>query len=120
MIPKVEPSLLENVAKNLARHGLSSKAYVQLGLPGQDRQDILFTLKVLLDLGLSPRATGSTPFWKLARMSVEELDRIDLSQWDRKSYFHPRMGLSYREFLAIVHDLKGYIKENEELLKWVA
>lgn len=120
MIPKMEPSLLEKVASNLADHGISSKAYVQLGLPGQSREDILYTLKVLLDLGLSPRPTGSTPFWKLAKMSVEELDRTDLTKWDRKSYFDPRTGLSYREFLAIVNDLKGYLKENEELLKWVA
>lgn len=120
MIPKMEPSLLEKVSSNLSKHGISSKAYVQLGLPGQSREDILYTLKVLLDLGLSPRPTGSTPFWKLAKMSVEELDKTDLSKWDRKSYFEPRSGLSYREFMAIVHDLKGFVKENEELLKWVA
>lgn len=119
-IPKIEPSLLEKVADNFSRHGISSKAYIQLGLPGQSREDILHTLKVLLDLGLSPRPTGSTPFWKLAKMTVEELDQTDLTKWDRKSYFDPRSGLSYREFLAIVNDLKGYLKENEELLEWVA
>jgi len=120
MIPKMEPSLLEKVAANLKKHGVSSKAYVQMGLPGQSREDILYTLKVLIELGLSPRPTGSTPFWKLAKMTVEELDQTDLTKWDRKSYFDPRIGLSYREFLAIVHDVKGYLKDNQEILKWVA
>jgi hypothetical protein len=120
MIPKLEPSLLEKVAANLKKYGVSSKAYVQMGLPGQSRDDILYTLKVLLDLGLTPRPTGSTPFWKLAKMTVEELDTADLSRWDRKSYFEPRTGMSYREFLAIVHDPVGYLMGDEELLKWAA
>lgn len=120
MIPKMEPSLLEKVAANLAAHGVSSKAYVQMGLPGQTREDILFTLETLMGLGLKPRPTGSTPFWKLAKMTVEELDQTDLSKWNRKSYFDPRIGLTYREFMAIVHDPVGYLNDNEELLKWAA
>lgn len=120
MIPKMEPSLLETVARNLQKYGVTSKAYVQMGLPGQTRDDIVYTLKYLIDLGLSPRPTGSTPFWRLAKMTVEELDQTDLSRWDRKSYFEPRTGLSYREFLAIVHDVKGFIKDCEEDQAWVA
>jgi radical SAM superfamily enzyme YgiQ (UPF0313 family) len=120
MIPKMEPSLLEKVAANLKKYGVTSKAYVQLGLPGQGRADILYTLKVLMDLGLSPRPTGSTPFWKLAKMSVEELDQTDLSKWDRKSYFDPRIGLSYREFLSIVNDPVAFCATNQELLEWAA
>jgi radical SAM superfamily enzyme YgiQ (UPF0313 family) len=120
MIPKMEPSLLEKVAGNLAKYGVTSKAYVQMGLPGQTREDILYTLKTLMDLGLKPRPTGSTPFWKLAKMTVEELDQTDLTKWDRKSYFEPRVGLTYREFLAIVHDPVRYLSDNRELLRWVA
>lgn len=120
MIPKVEPSLLEKVAANLAKYGVSSKAYVQLGLPNQNKEDIIHTLKVLIDLGLKPRATGSTPFWKLAGMSVEELDATDLTRWDRKSYYDPRTGLTYREFLGLVHDPEGFLMGDEELLRWAA
>lgn len=120
MIPKMEPSLLEKVASNLAKYGVTSKAYVQMGLPGQQREDILYTFKVLMDLGLKPRPTGSTPFWKLAKMTVEELDAVDLTKWDRKTYFDPRIGLTYREFLAIVHDPVGFLTENKELLQWAA
>lgn len=120
MIPKMEPSLLEKVAKNLSKFNVTSKAYVQMGLPGQTRDDILYTLKVLLDLGLKPRVTGSTPFWKLAKMTVEELDATDLTRWDRKTYFDPRVGLTYREFLAIINDPVGYLTESGGLLEWAA
>jgi len=120
MIPKMEPSLLEKVAANLKKYGVSAKAYVQMGLPGQCKEDILYTLKTLMDLGLKPRPTGSTPFWKLAKMTVEELDAEDLTRWDRKSYFDPRIGLTYGEFLAIVHDPVNYLNDNEELLQWAA
>jgi radical SAM superfamily enzyme YgiQ (UPF0313 family) len=120
MIPKMEPSLLEKVAANLVKYGVTSKAYVQLGLPNQTKEDIIYTLKVLVDLGLKPRPTGSTPFWKLAKMSVEELDATDLTRWDRKTYYDPRTGLTYREFLGIVHDPVGFLMGDEELLKWAA
>lgn len=120
MIPKVEPTLLEKVAANLRRYGVSSKAYVQLGLPGQSRKDIVHTLQVLMGLGLAPRPTGSTPFWKLAKMTVEELDKTDLTKWDRKSYYEPRVGLTYREFMGLVHDPVGFIGAGEGLPEWVA
>lgn len=102
LMPKVDPAKLAAVARNFQKYKVSPKAYVQVGLPGQTREDLLHTLDVLTDLGIKPRFTGSTPFWKLARMSQEELDRIDLSQWDRKSYYDPRCGLTYREFYQLI------------------
>ena len=120
MMPKVDPGNLERVAANLRKYGVRGKAYIQLGLPGQNREDVLYSLKVLSDLGLKPRPTGSTPFWKLARMSVSELDATDLSHWDRKTYFEPRTGFSYGEFYSIISDPSGYIKARKEAGEWAA
>lgn len=120
MMPKVDPSNLEKVATNLQRHGVRGKAYLQIGLPGQSREDVLYSLKFLSDLGLKPRPTGSTPFWKLARMTVEELDRTDLSHWDRKTYFEPRTGQTYGEFHSIISDPAAYIKARKEAGEWAA
>jgi radical SAM superfamily enzyme YgiQ (UPF0313 family) len=120
MMPKVDPGNLERVAANLKKYGVRGKAYIQLGLPGQDREDVMYSLRVLSDLGLKPRPTGSTPFWKLARMTVEELDATDLSHWDRKTYFEPRTGLSYGEFYSIISDPSGYIKARKEAGEWAA
>lgn len=102
LIPKVDMGLIEKVADNFRRYKVKPKAYVQIGLPGQTRADLMYTLKVLTELGIKPRFTGSTPFWKLAGMSLEELDRIDLRRWDRKSYYEPRCGLSEREFYQLI------------------
>lgn len=120
MMPKVDPSNLEKVAANLKKHGVRAKAYIQLGLPGQSREDVLYSLKFLSDLGLKPRPTGSTPFWKLAQMTVEELDAADLSHWDRKTHFEPRTGFTYGEFYSIISDPAAYIKARKEAGEWAA
>ncbi|MGE0489804.1 MAG: radical SAM protein [Vulcanimicrobiota bacterium] len=119
LIPKVDVNLLGKVAANFKRYKISSKAYIQLGLPGQKREDILYTLGYLRDLGFKVRPTGSTPFWRLARMSVEELDATDLSCWDRKSYYEPRSGLSYREFYQLITAPTSF-EPDEEVSAWAA
>ncbi len=113
LMSKVDITQLEQVARNFEKYQVSPKAYVQIGLPGQTRQDLLHTLDVLRDLGIKPRFTGSTPFWKLARMTVEELDAIDLRHWDRKSYYDPRCGLSYREFYQLITSPKTFVSDEE-------
>jgi radical SAM superfamily enzyme YgiQ (UPF0313 family) len=116
--PKVDESLLRTVARNFARHGVVGKAYTQIGLPGQQRADILYTHHFLRDLGFEVRATGSTPFWKLRRMSVAELDDTDLVCWDRKSFYDPSCGLSPREFHQIITAPTAFVED--EVLQCVA
>ncbi len=111
LIPKVDLNRFEQVAANFKKYGVSAKAYIQLGLPGQKREDIFYSLKYLQDLGFKVRPTGSTPFWKLARMTVEELDQEDLSRWDRKSYYEPRSGLSKREFYHLITSPKDFVSD---------
>ncbi|MEW6281456.1 MAG: radical SAM protein [Candidatus Eremiobacterota bacterium] len=117
LTPKVDERLLEQVAANFHRHGVEGKAYTQVGLPGQRREDVLYTHRLLLDLGFTPRPTGATPFWKLRSKSVEELDAMDLSRWDRKSYFDPRCGLSLAEFFQLITSPRSF--QAQEAL-WVA
>lgn len=110
-LSKVDWNSLHQVAKNFKRHGVLGKAYVQIGLPGQTREDVFFTYALLTDLGLRPRFTGSTPFWKLATMTVEQLDQEDLRRWDRKSYYDPRCGLSFGEFYTLITSPKSFVLE---------
>jgi radical SAM superfamily enzyme YgiQ (UPF0313 family) len=105
---KVDCDSLHQVSKHFRRFGVLAKAYVQIGLPGQTREDVLFTHSLLTDLGLRPRFTSSTPFWKLAQMTVEQLDQEDLRRWDRKSYYDPRCGLSYAEFYTLITSPKSF------------
>jgi radical SAM superfamily enzyme YgiQ (UPF0313 family) len=104
LTPKVNERKLERVALNLHRHGVEGKAYTQVGLGGQRREDVLYTHRVLLDLGFTIRPTGATPFDRLRRLTVEQLDQLDLARWDRKSYFEPSCGLSRREFYHLITD----------------
>ncbi len=102
LTPKVQERLLEQVAENLRRHGVEGKAYTQVGLAGQRREDVLYTHRVLRDLGFTVRPTGATPFHRLKATPVAELDRLDLDRWDRKSFFDPACGLSLGEFYHMI------------------
>jgi anaerobic magnesium-protoporphyrin IX monomethyl ester cyclase len=102
LTPKVQERLLERVAGNLHRYGVEGKAYTQVGLAGQRREDVLYTHRLLHNLGFTLRPTGATPFHLLRSKSVAELDRLDLTRWDRKSYFNPGCGLNRREFFHLI------------------
>jgi radical SAM superfamily enzyme YgiQ (UPF0313 family) len=102
LTPKVQERFLEQVAGNLNRHGVEGKAYTQVGLAGQRREDVLYTHRVLRNLGFTVRPTGATPFHLLRSKSVAELDQLDLTRWDRKSFFDPSCGLSRREFFHLI------------------
>jgi hypothetical protein len=102
LTPKVAERHLERVARNLARHGVLGKAYTQVGLPGQQRRDVIYTHRVLRDLGFMPRPTGATPFDRLRDLSAAELDSLELARWDRKSFYNPDCGLSQAEFYQLI------------------
>ena len=91
-----------------ARCGVSLTAYVQVGLPGQRRADVFYTLRRLRELGYRLRPTGHTPFHRLAAMTVDDLDRLDLYAWDRKSFWSPESGLTRGELLTLVGDPESF------------
>lgn len=93
---------IEHVAEVLHRHGVEGKAYTQIGLAGQRREDVLYTHARMIELGFTVRATGATPFHLLRGLSVAELDALDLTLWDRKSFYDPGCGLSRREFFQLL------------------
>lgn len=111
LTPKVRERLLEQVARNLRTYGVEGKAYTQIGLAGQRREDVLYTHRVLGDLGIAARPTGATPFERLRSMTVEELDRVDLTAWDRKSFFEPACGLSRREFFHLIASPSTFVPD---------
>ncbi|HEY7424808.1 MAG TPA: hypothetical protein VH682_11310 [Gemmataceae bacterium] len=112
LTPKVQERLLEQVAANLHRHGVEGKAYTQIGLAGQRREDVLYTHRVLRDLGLTVRPTGATPFHLLRSKTVAELDQLDLTRWDRKSFFDPACGLTRREFYHLITSPNTFVPED--------
>ncbi len=113
LTPKVAEHRLESAARNLQRHGIEGKSYTQIGLSGQHREDVLYTHRVLLELGLTVRPTGATPFDLLRSMTVVELDGLDLSRWDRKTFFDPNCGLTRREFYHLVTSPATFVPDDE-------
>jgi radical SAM superfamily enzyme YgiQ (UPF0313 family) len=114
LTPKVQERLLEQVAGNLHRYGVEGKAYTQVGLPGQRREDVLYTHRVLCSLGFTVRPTEATPFHLLQGKSVAELDQLDLTRWDRKSFFDPACGLSWREFLHLITSPGTFVPDDHK------
>jgi hypothetical protein len=112
LTPKLDERLLEQVATNLNRHAVEGKGYTQVGLAGQRREDVLYTHRVLRDLGFTVRPTGATPFHRLRSKPVAELDQLDLTLWDRKSFFDPACGLSRREFFHLITSPGTFVPED--------
>lgn len=102
LTPKVVERRLEQVAELLHRYDVEPKAYTQIGLKGQNRDDVLYTHRVCLDLGFTVRPTGATPFHLLRHMTVDQLDQLDLTRWDRKSFFDEACGLSLSDFYRMI------------------
>ncbi len=110
---KVAEERLDLVQRNLSRAGVQGKAYVQLGLPGQSRQDVLHTCEVLLRLGFKIRATGATPFHTLRGLTLAQLENLELERWDRKSFYRPDCGLTPYEFHKLLNDPEGFVSVPE-------
>ena len=95
---KTDLAKLEELSGWLQSCGIHSKAYIMVGMPRQTINDVTYTIDVLQGLGYAVRPTGYTPFQKLSALSVQEIDEINLDEWDRKSFFSEDAGMSYREF----------------------
>lgn len=114
LVGKFHEHQLVRVAENLRRHGVEGKAYTQVGLAGQCRDDVIYTHRALRDLGFTVRPTGATPFHLLRGKTVQELDQLDLTKWDRKSYYNPACGLSRREFLHLITSPATFGTRNDQ------
>ena len=93
---------LQKIARILQSNGVEGKAYTQIGLPGQRREDVLHTHARMQEFGFTVRPTGATPFQQLRQLSVEQLDALDLGKWDRKSFYNAACGLSRLEFFQLL------------------
>ena len=66
------------------------------------------------NLGFTVRPTGATPFHLLRSKSVAELDQLDLTRWDRKSFFDPACGLSQREFFHLITSPGTFVPDDSK------
>jgi hypothetical protein len=83
---KTSLAQLEAIACWIAEAGISCKAYMMAGMPGQTECDLLYTYLTTVHMNFIPRVSTYTPFHQLRQLTVETLDRLDLARYDRKSF----------------------------------
>lgn len=83
---KVAEKSLVQISDWMKELKLQCKTYIMANYPGQTEIDLLYTYRVCQDLHFIPRVSTYTPFELLEKMTVSQLDKIDLSKYDRKSY----------------------------------
>lgn len=103
---KTDLLALEKLSNWLNKYGVQSTAFIMIGMPEQQLSDVAFTIDKLESLGYRVRPTAYTPFHKLSNLSVDELDNLNLEQWDRKSLWNNDSKIKYREFHQLL--LRSY------------
>lgn len=105
---KSSTDAIERAAKNCADAGISLKALVMAGYPGQSGKALVETREFLTGLGLSVRFTGYTPLQKLMTLSAKELDALCLERFDRRTYYDAESSMSNEDFFDALTRNGGY------------
>jgi len=103
---KADLLALQNLSLWLQKSKVQSTAFVMIGTADQEQSDVDFTINQLESMSYKVRPTAYTPFHKLSSFSVEELDNMNLENWDRKSLWSENSKIEYREFHRLL--LRSY------------
>jgi anaerobic magnesium-protoporphyrin IX monomethyl ester cyclase len=68
------------------KYNIIIKCLLMAGIPGQNEKDIAYTVKTLLEMGIPFRYTLYTPLNELTDKSIEDLDQMNLSIYDRRTF----------------------------------
>ena len=86
--------LLE-VHKDCIDYNVRLKCLLMVGMPRQNEEDVRFAIKCLRQNAINFRFTSYTPLQNLITMSTDELDQIDLSNFDRRTYYDSESNLKH-------------------------
>lgn len=78
--------LLE-VHKDCNDYNVRLKCLLMVGMPYQCEEDVHFAIKLLKQNKINFRFTSYTPLHKLIGLSVDDLDVMNLSNFDRRTYY---------------------------------
>lgn len=106
---------LEEAARLSNKYGITLVGLLMLGYPGQTTEDIKYILSILKEFGIQNyRFTGYTPLHKLRNMSVEELDKLFIEDYDRRTFYADEMRITPTQFYDILIS-NGECLKNEEV-----
>ena len=94
---------LEEAARLSNKYGITLVGLLMLGYPNQTVEDVKYILSILKEFKItSHRFTGYTPLHKLRNMTVEELDKIYIEDYDRRTFYADDMKITPTQFYDIL------------------
>jgi anaerobic magnesium-protoporphyrin IX monomethyl ester cyclase len=98
---RFEEEVVERGVLLLRKYGIVARTCIMLGIPGQSREDILYTFLRLQDWGASIRPKEYYPFQQLTAegLTMETVRRFDRSQ----HYLNPVPGLEKALFMRLIN-----------------
>lgn len=83
---KLAKSNFERTMNMLSKYPIKYKGYVMIGVEGQSIEDVECTIEILKKHNVKVRPSTYTPFHLLKNYSCEELDSLDLENWNKKEF----------------------------------
>lgn len=94
---------LEEAARLSNKYGITLVGLLMLGYPNQTTEDIKYILSILKEFNIQNyRFTGYTPLHKLRNMTVEQLDKIFIEDYDRRTFYAENMKITPGQFYNIL------------------
>ncbi|MDF2880068.1 MAG: hypothetical protein K0R54_625 [Clostridiaceae bacterium] len=81
---KLKVSEFERNMKLFSKYPIKYKGFIMLGTENQMIDDVKYTIDILNKYNVIIRPATYTPFHLLSSYSVEELDNLDLEDWNKK------------------------------------
>lgn len=94
---------LEEAARLSNKYGITLVGLLMLGYPNQTVEDVKYILSILKEFKIhSYRFTGYTPLHKLRNMTVEQLDKVFIEDYDRRTFYAEDMRITPNQFYDIL------------------
>lgn len=105
---KTEVNHIINSLKLVKKYNIEYKALIMLGIPGQTKENVENTIKILREYNATIRPTAYTPFYDLK----ENDEMYEICKYDKWTYFNGLGKLSYGEFLKLLYSIDDCGKYN--------
>lgn len=106
---------LEEAARLSNKYGITLVGLLMLGYPNQTIEDVKYILSILKEFKIhSYRFTGYTPLHKLRSMTVEQLDKLFIEDYDRRTFYAEDMRITPTQFYDILIS-NGKCLTNEQI-----
>lgn len=94
---------LEEAARLANKYNINLVGLLMLGYPNQTVEDIKYILSILKEFKIQNyRFTGYSPLHKLRKLTVEDLDKLFIESYDRRTFYADDMKITTTQFYDIL------------------